>query len=327
MLEAAVTQKAIRQEDPTERCPPPPPPAILALVGPSSRPEVLARAARVLRKGPSSPDRSRSVSVLGRTLVDGLRRRAPAEWWALGECAETLGVLGSDDEGAARCLHEALEIALGARANAEDAAEQLAGAVLRALAMLGSRAARCVPTISTMLEDVVLGPAAATALAAIDPSHESSPATQALTDRGCHVRALLPEDRVDLDAARRRARARTGLPAGAPPVEVVAAVAAEIRRIDPRAGEDARVDLAFELGVLWGDQIVRTARWEWVELSWDAGSAPAIVSPDRAHACFPTRLVADAIEASRGTLPAHAFRRIQTHALPTAAPGELAVIG
>ena len=35
-------------------------------------------------------------------------------------------------------------------------------------------------------------------------------------------------------------------------------------------------DLAYEIGVLWGDQLVREARWEWVELCWDDGAAPAL---------------------------------------------------
>ena len=323
------------QGDPTEPRGARPSSAILALIGPACRPDVLARALRVLRKSP--PEQEPAVRALSRTLLDGIERRAPTEWWALAECALALGAIGTGDQAAARTLDEALGAALLRRPQDGRHAEELAHAIVRGLAMVGSAGRVAVPTLSVLLRDAVLSRAAEATLGALDAtaqidlSEAIECAEVAATEPPAadlrRVRPLPREDVVCLGAARKAALRHTRGKPGALPDAIVRAIASALPDGTEPTSEDEQADLAFELGVLWGDQIVRTAGWEWMELSWETWSAPAIVSPDRAHACFPMRLIADAIETDRPALVEQVFRRIRRGDLPDAEPGDLAVIG
>jgi Domain of unknown function (DUF3806) len=40
------------------------------------------------------------------------------------------------------------------------------------------------------------------------------------------------------------------------------------------------------LGFVFGDQLVKTAQWQWMSVSEDGSTNPAIVSPDKKRACL-----------------------------------------
>jgi hypothetical protein len=131
----------------------------------------------------------------------------------------------------------------------------------------------------------------------------------------------------ELEAPRAAARRFAGVTDSAPADEVVRSIQWALERAPAERTEDEVADLAYDLGVLWGDQVVRAAGWQWAEVVWDGGSAPAIVSPNRMHACFPTRFLADAIESPRSRLVTQVFDRIRQGDLPDARPGALAIVG
>lgn len=50
----------------------------------------------------------------------------------------------------------------------------------------------------------------------------------------------------------------------------------------------------YALGTLWGDELRRGCQWEWAYLQADSGfEGWALVSPDRAHACFAHHFIFD----------------------------------
>jgi hypothetical protein len=306
---------------------------MLALIGPACRPDVLARALRVLRS--SAPDPTAAIGSLARTLLAGIERRDPSEWWALVDCAETLGVVGAGHDEAARVLDEALAATLAQRARCGGAAEELAAAIVRALPTVGAPGRVAVPTLSALLGDPALADSAQAALGALDATAEIELPEECVIEQEVEtieeptrrVRPLSREDLASLGTARRLARGRARSRSGALPGAIVRAIAAALPGSAASVSEDERADLELELGVLWGDQVVRAVGWEWMELCWETWSAPAIVAPERSHACFPMRLIADAIETGRAALVEQVFRRIRQDDLPGAEPGELAVIG
>lgn len=144
---------------------------------------------------------------------------------------------------------------------------------------------------------------------------------------GLRARSLPQELAHEMEAPRAAARRFAGVTGSAPADEVVRSIEWALGRAPTGQSEDEIADLAYELGVLWGDQVVRAAGWQWAEVVWDDGSAPAIVSPNRTHACFPARFLADAIEGTRTGLVTRVFDRIRAGDLPDARPGALAIVG
>jgi hypothetical protein len=144
---------------------------------------------------------------------------------------------------------------------------------------------------------------------------------------GLRARALPMELAHEMSPARAAARRFAGVTDSAPAEEVVRSIEWALERAPANRSEDEIADLAYELGVLWGDQVVRAAGWQWAEVVWDDGSAPAIVSPNRTHACFPSRFLADAIEGTRTGLVTRVFARIRAGDLPVARAGALAIVG
>lgn len=372
---------------------------------------LVAASARTLRA--LSPDGLSTVPLLTRVLREGLGRLSPADWWALGEIAETVGTIGHDVPDAALALDEALGVALAAlsaRVRDGESALELAHAVLRGIAALGREARRTLPSLLTLLEDPELGPAAAAAIPAVDASercreeveaaghawagprrdevaHEAevvlpAPSPRSAGDEdgvaapgesvsvlwhgvtaapvevvgggaqgvdgdsplahdtwpgqddrgqsdggGLRARALPMDLAHEMTPARTAARRFAGVTDASPAEEVVRSIEWALERAPASRSEDEVADLAYELGVLWGDQVVRAAGWQWAEVVWDDGSAPAIVSPNRTHACFPARFLADAIEGTRAGLVTRVFARIRAGDLPAARPGALAIVG
>ena len=303
-----------------------------------------ASCARALR--PLSPDGHSVVPVLAGVLRAGLMRGDPADFWAIGEVAETIGTIGHDVTGAAQILEETLTAAIAARSADADSADELAEAVLRGISALGRDARRVLPTLLTLLDDPTLGPAAASTIPAVDGSRRShlevetagfpwvepDPVPES-EDVGRTVSSTLRAEELSADAAAEMAPARdaarrfAGAIDSAPAEEIVRSIAWALGRAPAASSDDEVADRAYELGVLWGDQVVRAAGWSWAELCWQDGSAPAIVSPDRAHACFPTRFLADTIEGARAELVTLVFDRIRLGDLPRATPGSLAIVG
>ncbi len=91
-------------------------------------------------------------------------------------------------------------------------------------------------------------------------------------------------------------------------------------------------ELATTLGVVFGDELCRVADWSWVYLRFPDESerggleGPAIVTPQRTHACMPVHMLYDALT-GRGGDVGRLFEVLRGGRLPTAGPGAYQMIG
>ena len=107
-------------------------------------------------------------------------------------------------------------------------------------------------------------------------------------------RPLTAQELSEFQTRREQMLAKLRLAAEAPPDYVVTVVD---RYVDAwqlqRSGFMARfrkpdgpdpAQLAFDLGVIWGDQLVRAMGWEWAKVVYDNGEIFGVVNPDRSLA-------------------------------------------
>jgi hypothetical protein len=84
-----------------------------------------------------------------------------------------------------------------------------------------------------------------------------------------------------------------------PPMAVVTAIG---RRVDEERAavkalpEDEYAEFILSMACLWGTQVCRAYKWEWVTLDYASGTSPAIVAPDRAVAIYPLFYFKDFID-------------------------------
>jgi hypothetical protein len=96
----------------------------------------------------------------------------------------------------------------------------------------------------------------------------------------------------------------------------------------PRAYRDLE-QAAYALGTLWGDELRRAFKWEWVYLQADNGfEGWTIVSPNRSHACFPHRFIFGKLAKpeSDNTI-ALLFNMIKAGRVPSSSPGKYLTLG
>jgi hypothetical protein len=63
-----------------------------------------------------------------------------------------------------------------------------------------------------------------------------------------------------------------------------------------QASEDDYAWLILSMAYLWGNQICRAYKWEWVKLDYENGESKAIVSPNRAFAIYPLFYIKDLVD-------------------------------
>jgi hypothetical protein len=101
-----------------------------------------------------------------------------------------------------------------------------------------------------------------------------------------------PETLASLEDAAGEGAELAGIRLDAPPLEIVAAINAFVRREQeqPTEGVDYWEDRALPLGCLWGLQLVSHFGWEWANVTLhDHGDAQAmgVFSQDRSLAIYP----------------------------------------
>lgn len=123
------------------------------------------------------------------------------------------------------------------------------------------------------------------------------------------------------------ARELLGLGAtGGSPKEIVSAIDQTLmtRGWLARTGLEAD-EAAVALGSLWGEQLTRAFRWEWVGLhepdSEDDDPHIGVVSPDRRFVVFPTYFIRALLEPGSDVTALFTFNMIATGNLPQADPG------
>lgn len=89
------------------------------------------------------------------------------------------------------------------------------------------------------------------------------------------------------------------------------------------------VDAAYALGSLWGDELCRAFKWEWVHLQTEGGfEGWAVVSPDRSYACFPHRFIfAKLADPGSDNSIALLFNMIEAGDMPPSSPRKYLVLG
>src|SRR3569833_510571 len=107
-------------------------------------------------------------------------------------------------------------------------------------------------------------------------------------------RPLSPQELTECQTRRSRMMTKLRLTSEAPPDYIVAAVDAYVDAWQQeRSGFLARFrkiegpdpeQLAFDLGVLWGDQLVRAMGWEWAKVIYSNADVYGVVNPDRSLA-------------------------------------------
>ena len=95
---------------------------------------------------------------------------------------------------------------------------------------------------------------------------------------------------------------------------------------DVKRGESSREALSL-VAFVWADEVIAKAKWRWVSLSPDGRLNPAIVSPDKAHACVPIDLVLSMVEAVSDETLRSMFEKICGGGLPPSPAGTLAIVG
>ena len=96
----------------------------------------------------------------------------------------------------------------------------------------------------------------------------------------------------------------------------------------PSAYEDLE-QAAYALGTLWGDELRRAFKWEWVYLQTDGGfEGWAVVSPNRSHVCFPHHFIFGKLAnpESDNTI-ALVFNMIGAGRVPSSSPGKYVTLG
>ncbi|HYE73116.1 MAG TPA: hypothetical protein VEF04_07295, partial [Blastocatellia bacterium] len=63
-----------------------------------------------------------------------------------------------------------------------------------------------------------------------------------------------------------------------------------------QAAEDDYAWLILSMAYLWGNQVCRAYKWEWVKLVYDGGESKAIVSPNRAFAVYPLPFIKELVD-------------------------------
>jgi len=88
-------------------------------------------------------------------------------------------------------------------------------------------------------------------------------------------------------------------------------------------------DAAYALGSLWGDELCRAFKWEWVYLQAEVGfEGWAVVSPDRSYACFPHRFIfAKLADPGSDNSIALLFNTIEAGDVPPSSPRKYLTLG
>jgi len=63
-----------------------------------------------------------------------------------------------------------------------------------------------------------------------------------------------------------------------------------------QASEDDYAWLILSMAYLWGNQVCRAHKWEWVKLVYDGGESKAIVSPGHAFAVYPLLFIKELVD-------------------------------
>jgi hypothetical protein len=96
----------------------------------------------------------------------------------------------------------------------------------------------------------------------------------------------------------------------------------------PRGYRDLE-QVAYALGMLWGDELRQAFEWEWVYLQTDDGfEGWAVVSPDRSYACFAHHFIFGKLAKpeSDNTI-ALLFNMIAAGRVPSSSPGSYMTLG
>lgn len=93
-----------------------------------------------------------------------------------------------------------------------------------------------------------------------------------------------------------------------------------------RTGDAGREELSY-LAFVWADEVIAAAQWRWASVSSDGTLNPAIVSPDKRHACVPVDCVLSLLQGDAPRPLTQLYEQIRSGQLPESTPGALLLVG